>query len=260
MITHTDSFFFSSLSRDNPFQSLAEFRLGMEELKKTGIFNVEQIPLHQLDQWHFTVGRNCLEHASGKFFKIEGLRIKTNFGTLPDWDQPIINQPEIGILGILTKVIQGTRYFLMQLKMEPGNINKIQLSPTVQATKSNFSRVHQGKLPPYLGYFNGSSPSGILIDQLQSEQGARFLEKRNRNMVVEVKEDIPVCENFCWLTLGEIKHLLSMDNLVNMDCRSVLSTIPLIDDPIVRQIRDSGWLRSDPVIIQDVIITGFDRD
>jgi hypothetical protein len=49
--------------------------------------------------------------------------------------------------------------------------------------------VHGGKSPTYLEYFNGEKDVTVLVDQLQSEQGARFLHKRNRNIIVEVDEN-----------------------------------------------------------------------
>jgi oxidase EvaA len=114
----------------------------------------------------------------------------------------------------------------VQAKIEPGNVNNVQLSPTLQATKSNYSRVHKGKSPRYLEFFKIRDRCTILLDQLQSEQGARFLHKRNRNIIVETEEDIPVHEDFVWLTLGQIKKLMQTDNLVNMDTRTVISGIP----------------------------------
>ena len=36
---------------------------------------------------------------------------------------------------------------------KPGNINNIQLSPTVQATKSNYLRAHGGKKTKFIDYF-----------------------------------------------------------------------------------------------------------
>ena len=260
MIKNTEGFFFSSITDNNIFQPLTEFRKWFEKRKITGKFTVEQIPFSKLDQWAFSPNKELIQHASGKFFRIEGIRIKTDFESVRTWDQPIINQPEIGILGILTKVFNGTRYFLMQAKMEPGNINILQLSPTVQATKSNFSRVHNGKLPQYLEFFIDKSRSKVLLDQLQTEQGARFLQKRNRNIIIEVEEDFEVLEDFCWLTLSEIKTLLSSDNLVNMDCRSVLSTIPIIDDSIICQIKDSNILKKDPIIINNQVFSGFRKE
>ena len=230
------SFFHSSLTVKNKFQSLEDIFLWFDNIKKEERFEVNEIPFNQMDQWFFTENAGKMVHNSGKFFRIEGLRVKTNFGNIGEWDQPIINQPEIGILGILTKIFDGTRYFLMQAKMEPGNVNILQLSPTVQATKSNFSRVHKGKLPAYLDYFIDSSKSKVLIDQLQTEQGGRFLKKRNRNIVIEISDDIELLPDFRWFTLGEIKELLKIDNFVNMDARSVISTIPLVDDTVISQL------------------------
>lgn len=69
----------------------------------------------------------------------------------------------------------------------------------------------------------------VLLDQLQSEQGARFLKKRNRNIIIEVLSDIEIKEEFCWLTLGQIKQLLTYDNIINMDTRTVISGIPYGD-------------------------------
>jgi len=203
-----------------------DLRSEFERLKKTTNFSVKQIPFNQLDSWYFQEPSGNLIHTSGKFFRIEGLRVKTNFGSPNSWEQPIINQPEIGILGIITKKLDGVRYFLMQAKAEPGNINTFQLSPTVQATKSNYTQVHKGKQPLFLEFFLNRAKGKVLVDQLQSEQGARFLRKRNRNMIIEVEEEIDLPPNFYWLTLEQIKELLTVDNFVNMDARSVLSCVP----------------------------------
>jgi oxidase EvaA len=66
----------------------------------------------------------------------------------------------------------------------------------------------------------------VLADVRQSEQGSWFLQKRNRNMVVEVTGDIEVLDGFRWMTLGEVHRLLAVDDLVNMDSRTVLSCLP----------------------------------
>lgn len=217
-------FLISSLHHGN-FMSTEDVIEWMKE-KNDGVKSeINIIPLNELKGWSFLDGRIC--HDSGKFFSIEGIRISTNYGLVPKWDQPIINQPEIGFLGIVVKKIAGTLHFLMQAKIEPGNLNIVQLSPTLQATRSNYTRVHKGVAPLYLEYFNGEKEITVLVDQLQSEQGARFLQKRNRNIIVEIdeNEDIPMCENFIWLSLGQIKELLVHPNIVNMDTRTVISCI-----------------------------------
>ena len=114
----------------------------------------------------------------------------------------------------------------MQAKIEPGNVNKIQLSPTIQATKSNFTQQHGGKKPAYLDYFVHAKKEQIIVDQIQSEQSSRFWGKRNRNIIIRIDEDIEVLPSHKWITLPQIKELMTVENLVNMDTRTVLSCIP----------------------------------
>src|SRR5690606_25998199 len=66
----------------------------------------------------------------------------------------------------------------------------------------------------------------ILVDQIQSEQSSRFISKRNRNMIVMIDKEIKVFDSHMWVTLGQIKELMKIDNLVNMDTRTVISSIP----------------------------------
>lgn len=188
------------------------------------LVNLKKIPFADLNNWHFSDSFQNLRHDSGKFFSIDGIRIQTN-QHIKEWEQPIINQPEIGYLGFITKEFNGILHFLMQAKIEPGNVNHVQLSPTLQATKSNYTQVHKGKRPHYLEYFINASPEQILVDQLQSEQGARFLRKRNRNIIIKIDDNVPLLDNFIWLTLGQIKMLMMEDNMINMDTRTVISGI-----------------------------------
>ncbi|HDQ41854.1 MAG TPA: hypothetical protein ENN39_12630 [Desulfonatronum sp.] len=208
-------------------ESLQSFLEWFEAFKVKSRFEVFRRGLGDLDGWRFTEGTGNLVHRSGRFFSIEGLDVTTNFGRVRHWMQPIINQPEVGILGFLTQRIQGSLHFLIQAKMEPGNVNGLQVSPTVQATHSNYTKAHGGKQVPYLEWFLGGHRGRYLVDQLQSEQGARFLAKRNRNVIVQVRDNEPieVLDGFFWLTLGQLFALLKMDNIVNMDSRTVLSCI-----------------------------------
>ncbi len=183
---------------------------------------VEQIPFSQMNGWYMDAD-GCIRHETGRFFSIEGIHVRTDVSVTYEWEQPIINQPEIGYLGILTKEFEGVLYFLMQAKIEPGNVNCVQISPTLQATKSNYTQQHKGRKPLYLEFFQNAKPHQVLLDQLQSEQGARFLRKRNRNIIIKVDEDVPVYEDFAWMTLAQIKELLHHDNMVNMDTRTVLA-------------------------------------
>lgn len=217
-------FLVSAMSHGN-FQTTDQILSWMKSQNEEVVSNIMQIPISELRGWSYRDDR--IRHNSGKFFSIDGIHIRTNYRNTPEWDQPIINQPEIGFLGFIVKKFNGVLHFLLQAKIEPGNLNIVQLSPTLQATRSNYTRVHGGKAPTYLEYFNGEKDVLILVDQLQSEQGARFLHKRNRNIIVEVgeDEDLEVKEGYIWASLGQIKELLRYPNVVNMDSRTVISCI-----------------------------------
>lgn len=218
----------SLLTNKNPFNSTEEIKAWIERRNREVEVKVEKIPFAEMKMW-YSESDGSIHHDSGKFFSIVGIDVRTDYGSNNHWQQPIILQPEVGYLGILTKEINGVLYCLMQAKIEPGNVNCVQISPTLQATKSNYSRVHSGKSPHYLEYFVNAKPENIILDQLQSEQGARFMRKRNRNIIIKVDEDVPVLEDFRWMTLGQIKDLMAYDNMVNMDTRTVLSGLKISD-------------------------------
>jgi dTDP-4-dehydro-6-deoxy-alpha-D-glucopyranose 2,3-dehydratase len=214
--------------------SLAEFEKLVGQAQENMRTITETVPLDRLQGWHRDQSTGFITHDSGRFFSIEGLQVERQSPAAGRhsppvaWGQPIINQPETGILGFLVKEFDGVLHILMQLKAEPGNRNGLQLSPTVQATRSNYTGIHGGLPVPYLEYFQ--EPAHVIADVRQSEQGSRFLRKRNRNMIVEVSDPVPERDGFVWLTLGQLHRLLAVEDLVNMSTRSVLACLPLGDE------------------------------
>lgn len=205
----------------------AALKTWLAERTRQSPFDVVRVPFERLTAWSFAPPSGNLVHETGRFFSVEGTHVRTDYGHVHEWWQPIIHQPDGAILGIIAKEIDGVLHFLMQAKMEPGNVNAVQFSPTVQATSSNFLRVHKGARSRYVEYFTESGRGRVLVDVLQSEQGSWFRGKRNRNIVLEVTADVPCHEDFTWLTLGQIFELLRHRHLVNMDARTVLSCLPL---------------------------------
>ncbi|MBC8290882.1 MAG: NDP-hexose 2,3-dehydratase family protein [Planctomycetes bacterium] len=235
----------SSLTEENRFISTAGILDWVQERRDSTAVRIEKTAFDKLDKWLFDDELGTLRHETGQFFSIDGIRVRTNYGTVPEWTQPIINQPEVGYLGIIAREIDGILYFLMQAKVEPGNIDRVQVSPTLQATKSNYTQVHKGKGQEFLKYFLDRRRNRVLFDQLQSEQGARFLKKRNRNIIILVNEDVPHDENYQWMTLRQIKLLLMHNNIVNMDTRTVVSGIPYGEcygdvDEALSELTDNG--------------------
>ncbi|WP_069814245.1 NDP-hexose 2,3-dehydratase family protein [Streptomyces sp. TP-A0874] len=208
------------------FRRTSDFHSWFSEQGDSHSFEVTPTPLDRLEGWDLDRADGALRHRSGRFFSVGGLRVAVDHPEPAAWSQPIIDQPESGILGLLLRRFGGVPHLLLQAKMEPGNINTLQLSPTVQATRSNYTGVHRGRAVPYLEYFLAPRRGRVLFDALQSEQGSWFLHKRNRNLIVEVDGEVPLRDGFCWLDLARIGELLRAENLVNMDTRTVLSGLP----------------------------------
>ena len=252
------SFLTSRFHSEDAQHSLQDIRDWMTARNTAHPFKVDLIDFSDMKLWSFEEDSGDLVHESGRFFRVEGLRCNKNYGQIRQWEQPIINQQEIGILGFISKEFDGIRHFLLQAKMEPGNINTIQLSPTVQATHSNYTQAHKGKLPTYLEHFLNPEKR-ILVDQLQSEQGTRFLRKRNRNIIIDCPEDIVLQDDFIWVTLKQLKELTALDNHVNMEARSILSCISLADDAGLVNVRGALAMAPDNSFAKRLIISGFEK-
>lgn len=195
--------------------------------------NIKKMDFSYDGFWFYDKKDGYIRNKNNSFFQLAGYQEIEDDQIVGE--QPVIIQNEIGYLGIICKKIDGVLNFLMQAKIEPGNINKIQISPTIQATKSNFTRRHGGNSPAYLEFFVDAPKYQIVVDQIQSEQSSRFFKKRNRNIIICVEDDIEVLDSHKWMTLGQIKELMKIDNLVNMDTRTVLSCIPFSETKMAEE-------------------------
>ena len=223
-------------TEDSQVNSTESLLSWIKELNETTYVNINECSINDSIFWFYDDYNGEVLNRKRSFFSIKGMR-RFEDGEFTG-EQPIIVQPEIGYLGIICREIDGVLHFLMQAKIEPGNVNCVQISPTIQATKSNFTRAHGGKLPTYFELFEHSERYNVIYDQIQSEQATRFYKKRNRNMIMIADEEFEIYPNFRWMTLGQIKKLMEVDNLVNMDTRTVLSGIPLITQSVSEADKD----------------------
>lgn len=187
--------------------------------KKKQKISVKEKKISDLDSWSYNSKK--ISHNSRKFFSIIGLRVISNFYRRKTWDQPIIYQNENGILGILRRIKNGEPEYLMRANVEPGNINKLQISPSVQATKSNYTRVHGGKKIKYLNFF--LKKKRWLINSKQTEQGFNYLLKKNRNILLNINKNLSLQDNYKWIKKKHLISLIKKRNILNMDTLSVFS-------------------------------------
>ena len=187
---------------------------------------VEEVGINDLDKWNIDKNSGNITHDSGGFFEVIGVKVSNTFDRevgKKGWTQPMIGKNPGGILGILMKRINGIPHYLLQAKAEPGNIGKLQLSPTLQATTSNLLKAHGGIRPKFSEYFDEPKNVKIIYAKWQSEDGGRFHLKSNYNMIVEVDEDLNIPDSFIWVTLYQIKQLLKIENFVGPHIRGIIS-------------------------------------
>jgi oxidase EvaA len=212
------------------FYSLEEVREWFLQKRKNTFFKVEEIALNETNNWVKNGVTGNIFHKSKDFFIIHGVRVRTNSREISNgWDQPIIQQVgyDGGILGVIRQRFNGVPHYLCEAKMEPGNYGKVQLSPTIQATFANIKKVHKGRKPYFIDYFENAKiyKFEILFDAWLAEDGGRFFLKRNRGMLIEVSENFKIDlpnDNFIWLSLYQIKQLLRENAWVNPHIRSIL--------------------------------------
>lgn len=194
--------------------------------KVTAAANLQVYPTRLDDSSSWSVEEGRIRHRTGRFFDVGAVTYER--GDDRHVEQPMIFQPEIGTLGFLIHRTGGSTQVLVNAKVEPGNIGPCQLAPSCQATESNQERVHGGAPTPCYTWFDDPDPKAVLSDTRQSEQGTRFWQKLNRNVIVvlddEERASINPPPTHQWADLDEVLRLLPRNFSANTDARSVLVT------------------------------------
>jgi oxidase EvaA len=200
----------------------------LEARRARSQMEVVEVPIGELARWTVDPTTGWISHETGEFFRVIGVCVRNASGReTASWCQPIIYQPEMGILGILVQERDGVDHYLLQAKAEPGNLGKLQLSPTLQSTVSNLRRAHGGLKSPFADYFESPRPGSVIYARYQGEDGGRLHLKQNLNMLVRAPadEELAIPDDFAWVTMYQIKQLLKHENVVNIAARSVISVL-----------------------------------
>jgi len=157
----------SLITQYNPFNSTKEIREWIAQRNREVVVDVKKVPFSELKIWH-SEADGSIHHNSGKFFSIVGIDVQTDYETKNHCRQPIINQPEVGYLCILTKVIDGVLYCLMQAKISCINYANAKRNPLAQTRKwfmSYEEATHRGtESNPNVGGLLGVSDCSQVTD------------------------------------------------------------------------------------------------
>lgn len=212
------------MSEEIDIQPILEW---LKERQASYPVTVEEVGINELIGWNVEPETGNIVHQSGKFFSIIGVKVTGAADReVPSWSQPMLKQEEMGISGVLVQTKNGVTRYLFYAKFEPGNIDTVQLSPALQVSEGNLSLAHKGERPRLAEYFDGTKGT-LIASAIGVEDGGRFYHKVNRSMLVAVNEseEVPVTEDYIWLTLPQIKKLLRVDRVVNSLARNVCALL-----------------------------------
>ena len=197
------------------------------KIKSSSKANVKTVHLEKMKKWVYDKKKGVIKHTSGEFFHIEGKRITKSEREVKSWDQPFIKQVDYkgGIIGLVRSNINGIPHYLVDAKYEPGNYNKIQISPSLQATYSNLNRIHLGEKNKVAKKYFSKNYKTIRKFWV-TEDGGRLYLKRNLHWIIQYdgKINIPG-KTYRWLTLWELDKFIKIGSLVGPHLRSILSLI-----------------------------------
>ena len=201
----------------------------IDERRRAVSFKAELIGLDAVRGWERDQHGN-VRHHTGQFFGITGVRSESaGLREVSGWDQPIYTQPEGGILAMIAcEQPERGIAFLLGAKAEPGNIGILQFSPSVQSTWSNIRRAHHGKRPPLIEVLTAESGVRIVYRAEHNEEGGRFWQKSNQNIIAFVDNERVIETDltwYCWASLSQIKELALMDNVLNPFVKTIVAPL-----------------------------------
>ena len=202
----------------------------LEARRKDVPFSAELIPLREVAEWQQADNGN-IGHVTGQFFRIEGVRVRSAPGLreIAGWDQPILTQSDGGALALLCReTAEHGVEFLLQAKADPGNIGYLQFCPTIQSTWENIRGLRGARRAPFAECLEPSENIRVIYRSKHNEEGSRFWQKSNENMVLFVEDASQLAINaqvYRWASLSQIKQMSLLDNIVGPYVRTVIAPL-----------------------------------
>ncbi len=201
----------------------------LEARRKVVPFSAGLIPLREVANWRQDDNGN-IYNTSGQFFRIEGVRVRSAPGLreISGWDQPIFTQTAGGVLALLCRETAAGIEFLLQAKADPGNVGYLQYCPTIQSTWENIRGLKDARRAPFAECLDPSDNIRVIYRSKHNEEGSRFWQKSNENMILFVEDASQLAINeqvYRWASLSQIKEMILLDNVVGPYVRTVVAPI-----------------------------------
>lgn len=195
--------------------ALAASRAGFE-IKRIGM--ADALP-------HWTVQDGAIQHRSRGFFSIAG--VEDGNGR----EHVMLYQPQGAVNGLYTARYSDQRWFLLQARAEPGNVDAAQVGPSLQSTPANFLQFHGGRTSDFFQFFLQQHPDFRPVEETtQLDLGTRYLFKTKRTLFAEGPADVAIPPGFFWISSGDLLDAARESYTLNTDMRAFLSILSWSSD------------------------------
>jgi oxidase EvaA len=200
------------------FKSVENAKSWLREVRKINPLHVEEIPLTHLAGWEITDKR--IIRKDKKEFSIMQLAVESNEREVSCWDQPIVNTHQQGFIGMICQEIEGVLHVLFEASPQIGSHHGAELLPSVCFDGSSLNSL-QSELSDI-----ANNPEHLIGECVYSEEGGRFYQDDSLVRIALVETlSIELPQNYCWLTLGQIRMLSTETHFFSDEARGALAIL-----------------------------------
>ncbi len=143
-----------------------------------------------------------------------------------NWNQPLFSATGSAIFGLLCCIDNGVYQFLVKIKPEIGCFDGAEIGPTIQ---EEFDSTEEKDFISDFFFEKLKKKETILADVLLSEEGGRFYQEQNRNVIIQINKDelkdLP--DSYVWSDYGTLNILTQVNNCLNIQLRNLLSLLEI---------------------------------
>lgn len=175
-----------------------------------------------IDHGDWMIDSTELINTKSDYFRISLYETGTNSTRF------LITQQQQALVLLVAAEIQGELCVLLNTRYEPGLIDSVNYTTTIQSTPNNFLRQHGGKETPFLELAANPSAYGcVLLDTENYDWGDLYLSKTKRFLIVKVDQVAPPPPGFIWVTKNALSHMAAVDHLITNDLRVCIPTLDI---------------------------------
>ena len=214
--------FYNSVFFGNSGSEINKIYQYMNEIKMLDRSEIQLVDLYSLESWKRKDGEIKSKHGA---FKVVYCDIEIEGREVRRWQQPLFEATGQSTFGLIYCIEDGIQKFLIQTKSEVGCFDKIEIGPSVQLEPIDNPNA---SLIDALFSYNLEHGKGVEFSGLFSEEGGRFYQEQNRNVIMRIeKSDLPdpLPDGYFWADFQTLNILIQFNNCLNIQLRNLLSIL-----------------------------------